>query len=486
MLRRYTGKAERSGPMAPGEPRRTGWPRVGSGRWRRGHPEAVRAFALAAIGALLGCTGDDPGPRNLVLVVIDTLRADRVGVYGADRATTPAIDSFARDAVRFERAYSSAPWTQPAMASIFTAVHPSGHGLVHLGGRIPSPLPTLPEVLQRQGFATGAVVSHVLVGRRYGFARGFDSFDETESGGHEAISTPGVTKRAIAMLDDLARNGQRFFLLVHYFDPHYSYHHHEEIGFAAPRVGRIQGGEPIEFLRWIQQRMTPEELSHLRALYDEEVRFTDDGLNRLLAALEQTGRMQDTVIVVTSDHGEEFLERTRIGHAASVYEELIRVPLIVRTPGVAGRVVEWPASTAALAPTLLEILGLSGSELRATTASFAPLMLGKTEEGAPLVFSETQWFAQKRAAVGVRYKLIRDQATGNVELYDLVDDREELRDLSSERLELVRPLAKALDDHIARQRSLSGPPTPPELDPEQREMLRGLGYLEAPRSSPAP
>lgn len=455
--------------------RGTGGARRRGGR-SRGPALAVLPLLLASLLVLIACRGEPEPARNLVLVVIDTLRADRVGSYGAERETTPALDAFGRQALRFERAYSAAPWTQPAMASIFTGLAPSGHGLVYLGQPLPRTLPTLPELLQSHGFATGAVVSHVLVGREYGFARGFERFDQEAAGGHEAISSPRVTERAIAMLEALEAGGSRFFLFVHYFDPHYSYQHHPGVGFAPEQRGRVKGGAPIELLWRLEERIEPAELAQVRALYDEEIRFTDDSLARLLAALRRSGRLEDSVVVVTADHGEEFLERTRIGHAASLYDELLRVPLWIAAPGRPAGVVASPVSTAALAPTLLELLGLPSS-LRPGARSFAGLLSGAAAEEAPPVFAETRHFANKRAIVDGRHKLVLDRQGGPTELYDLRRDPGERENLAAREPEQVARLGAALEAHLERQRALGTVAPAPRLDAEERELLRGLGYL---------
>jgi len=432
-----------------------------------------------AVAALAGCRGEPEPARNLVLIVIDTLRADRVGSYGAERDTTPGLDAFGREALRFERAYSAAPWTQPAVASIFTGLSPSGHGVQLLGQPLPRSVPTLAERLQGHGFATGAVVSHLLVGGRFGFARGFDHFDQGAAGGHEAISGPRVTERALETLARLEATDSRFFLFVHYFDPHYSYHHHPEVGFAPARVGRVGGGDPIEKLWRVQEDLAPEELLHLSALYDEEVRFTDRALSRLLERLEASGRLADSVVVVTSDHGEELMERSRIGHAATLFDELVRVPLWISLPEREGRVVRAPVSTAGLLATALELLGLPPATRAGLAASFAPRLRGREGPAAP-VFSETRHFAQKQAVIDGRYKLVVDLQSGAPELYDVVADPGERRDLAAEQPDRVRRLQALLARHVDEQTGLGISTAAPSLDARQLELLRGLGYVESP------
>jgi len=398
-----------------------------------------------------GC-GPEPAPRNAILIVVDTLRWDHVGAYGHSRPVTPSIDGLAAEGTRYERAYSPAPWTKPAVASLLTGLYPSSHGVETMAHSLAPGQRTIAEILSENGFRTAAVVSHILLAEKYenGFAQGFDAFLEAAS--KEVVSTPRVTDDAVALLRGFAAESDtsdgRFFLFVHYFDPHFEYLPHPEYAFAPSRAGRLDGSRGILELREMRDSFTPDEINFLVDRYDEEIRFTDDGIGRLLSTLEELGLADETLVVFTADHGEEFLERGWLGHTRTLYEELVRVPLVVRNPASREneRVVTHPVSTVSITPSLLEWLGIE-----AGITFEAPPLRDATRSAA--VRSEVAWRpaselhklgpVSKTALIEERYKLVRD-ASGKVEIYDLEEDPGETRPLADLDPEVRRRLHDAL------------------------------------------
>ncbi|MFT5686208.1 MAG: arylsulfatase A-like enzyme [Myxococcota bacterium] len=187
----------------------------------------------------------------MVLIVIDTLRADRLGVYGADRETSPGIDALAASGVRFDDAYSTAPWTIPSITSILTGLYPSQHGVLTAKLKLTPTLTTLPEVFSAQGYQTAAVFSHSLIDENRVFAQGYSDFQKELGVGktiNDRISSRAVTDAAVAQLRSFSPD-RPFFLFVHYFDPHYDYQNHDEWDFAADRAGRLDGDEGIWKIR---------------------------------------------------------------------------------------------------------------------------------------------------------------------------------------------------------------------------------------------
>jgi arylsulfatase A-like enzyme len=421
---------------------------------------------------------------DLLLVVVDTLRADRLGSYGAERDTSPALDRLAAEGVRFERAYAPAPWTKPSVASIFTGLHPSAHRANRVRTALPDGAVTLAEILREQGYRTAGVVSHDVLAAKNGFAQGFERYFEDEARGHGHLSTEGVTARARALLAELAAGEEPFFLFVHYFDPHYDYLRHPEFGFAAERAGRLDGSESLVSLRKLSDELTPEEVGLLRDLYDEEIRFTDRGIGHLLEGLAEAGRAERSLVVATADHGEAFLEHGWLGHTRSLYEVLLRVPLILRVPGVAPGVVAEPVSTVSLLPTLLELMGVRPDEIAPHGPSLAPHLTGAAATQLPPVFAEVDFLpvfdpakrAAKKALIGPRFKLIRDERSGALELYDLSEDPGERRDLAGEDPERLEKLRAQLEirARAAGAGALSEQDREPTL--EELERLRALGY----------
>jgi arylsulfatase A-like enzyme len=277
------------------------------------------------------------------------------------------------------------------------------------------------------------------------------------------------------------------FLLVHYFDPHYEYLRHPQYGFAAERSGRLDGTQGIMKLRSLADP-TPDEIAFLRDLYDEEVRHTDAGVGRLLDALRKLGLYDEALIILTADHGEEFHERGWIGHSRSLYDELVRVPLVVRPPGGApgAPVIDSAVSLVSLAPTVLDYAGVDPGPFDFQGPSWRSLLSGSgASPGAVLVEVDfvplrPRHFTSvhKKAVVVGRHKLIRDDRSGRLELYDLRADPGETRDLSPERPELVERLLPLLEAQLGAASAGSARSEAVEFSEEEIRQLEALGYVD--------
>ena len=458
----------------------------------RGSGRTLAGLVLPLVPGFVACqgsTGHAARKPNVLMIVVDTLRWDRVGCYGSSRDTTPAIDRLAAEAVRFERAYSTASWTIPAVASMITGTYPSHHTATSFDRRLPGEIDTLAEILRGEGYATAGIISHSAIDSSHNFDQGFDVYLEGEARGHDHLSTPGVTEQALEQLSALAQGDAPFFLFVHYFDPHYNYLRHPEFGFAAASAGRLSGDEPMSDLRRLEGDLTEGETQLLRDLYDEEIRFTDAGIGRLVDRLARLGERDNTVVVITADHGEEFLGHGHLGHTRSLYEELVRVPLILRVPNgaPAGRVVKRPVSVVSLVPTLLDLAGVDPAPFGFQADSLIPELSGEQSGVADAVFCEVDFVpiragrlvpeVHKSALIEERYKLIRDEVSGLLELFDLEADPAELQDLSEKRPELVRRLVESLELAIERASSERIAPSLRAVDEAEIERLRSLGYV---------
>ena len=273
--------------------------------------------ALVFLGLVAAC-GPGPGkPANVVVILVDTLRQDHVGCYGHDRNTTPAIDAFAGDAVKFERAYATSPWTTPTVASMFSGLYPGRHRVRTIDMALPGEVTTLAEILQQRGYATAGVVSHVLLDRRHRFDQGFAEYVEVidQRRPHETVTTAEVTDAALQLLAGLEKQRDPFFMFVHYFDPHYEYLRHPQHRFRGQsRSGRLDRrprrihGPLRDLMRGLEcHRDRP----GLRDLYDEEIRHTDGGVGRLLQMLRESGRFDE----LRRPHAAELRELFLEGHA---------------------------------------------------------------------------------------------------------------------------------------------------------------------------
>jgi arylsulfatase A-like enzyme len=433
------------------------------------------------------CEVKEPAARpvNIALIAVDTLRADHLGFLGYARDVSPRLDSLARDSIVFRRAISAASWTTPAFAGVFTGTHPGALGIEDVLVPVPHETPILAQILCEAGWQTAGVVSHSYVGVRYGFDRGFEQWDEGNAGGDWYVSSPNVTAKAIEYLDEFSEDPRPFFLFAHYFDPHYEYKEHAEHRFSEGHAGSYRSkADDIWELAAMAARGELDEAA-VRSMvdsYDSEIAFTDQQIGELLDALERRGLYDDALIIFLSDHGELFVERPErfLGHGMHVYEALVHVPLVIKLPGREriGRV-EIPVSTVDVLPTILDIIGhpappasapVERSLLRVDRATARPVFTQTRENGA-----------FRDAVVEGDWKLIRDSVAESTELYDLSRDEGELDDLANLQPEIVARMGALLTRwqrglEIQKQRIHAS--APPKLTPEEKERLRGLGYVE--------
>ena len=290
--------------------------------------------------------------RGVVLVSIDTVRRDHVGAYGYARPTTPRFDALARDGILFDDAVSTSSWTLPAHLSMLTGVDPGRHGGVDSRHGFNRAVPTVPALLRTAGFATRAVTSHLYVSGVYGLDDGFEHLDFRQD-----RKATEVADRGIALLD---RFGDRpFFVFLHLYDPHWHYDPPDWARrlFETSYAGKVTGVWQ-DFSRRDRKDVSAADLAHLLALYDGEIRYADTEVGRVLDHLAARGLDRSTLVVITSDHGEEFLDHGSWEHQKTLYEEVVRVPLAIRGPGVAPRRERAQASLLDVAPTILAWAGV--------------------------------------------------------------------------------------------------------------------------------
>ena len=393
-----------------------------------------RSSLLCLVSILPACAGD-PGQDatatrpNVLMIVVDTLRRDHLGCYGYERDTSPHIDRFAATAVRYDRAYSQAPWTTASIGSLMTSLYPSQLGIESDRSVLHSDQVLLAEVLAANGYATGAAISHTFCSSEWNFSQGFELFDESSILGHRKLSSPGVTQVGIEYLEQ--HKDEPFFLWLHYFDPHFAYNEHSEYAFGDGGAydGPVEPGMLFSKLNKLRRSLDDADVAQLIGFYDSEVRYTDDHLGRVLAKLDELGLTEDTLVVFTADHGEEFMDHGRLGHAKTLYSEVVHVPLIVRYPGGAPGVVTGPVGLVDVFPTVLEVLGIT-TELALAGSSLQPGADGSITSRP--VFTENARGNPQRATIVGTYKLVEHIREGRFELYDIVADPAESNDLYGE------------------------------------------------------
>lgn len=327
----------------------------------------IRVAVLAAWLGLVACGKETGGGEatdtpNVVLIVVDTLRADALPAYGGARPV-PGIDRLAAEGVTVDGLRSVTSWTVPSMATLFTGLPPREHRVVRmvgLGSNL-TETQTLARRFRDAGYATACVMSNFLLKGAKGFGEGYDLYDDALANRpdpHRGITSPQVTDRALQWLSE-EREGP-WFLTLHYFDPHTSYEDHPEVDYLDPNyVGWVRGGLSDPDYKAFQESASPADLAQLRALYDEEVWAVGAAIDRLLIALEERGELKETLVIFTTDHGEELVERGYIGHTRTLHFEQIDLPLIVRFPdgASAGARRQGPMAQEDLFAT---VLGLAG------------------------------------------------------------------------------------------------------------------------------
>jgi len=384
---------------------------------------------------MLGADGAPAKPRNLIIVSIDTLRADRLGCYGNERPTSPAIDAIAAEGVVFDDASAPSPWTKPSHASLLTGLYPSRNGAVAMDSKMHSDVVHLASHLAGRGFQTLAVVNSMLLNQN-GLERGFQQLKYVPFVQGDRKSSP-VTAPAIEMLRKRDRD-KPVFALVHYMDVHSDYlslPKYEKI-FVRPYDG-FADGTTQQLYRFAagQFDLDKQDAAHLLDLYDAGVRQIDDQLARLFGFLGNDGLLDDSLLVVLSDHGEEFLEHGSVLHGHTQFQEIVRVPLIFRGPGVpAGKRVSAPVSLIDVMPTSLTQLGqpvpdgldgvsVGGLWRQPAAAEWTSrLLYFEADVVFPPPGPGVVPVGPYRAVRDDRFKLHLDIDTGNVGLFDLSKD----------------------------------------------------------------
>lgn len=426
-------------------------------------PAACLIFALSSTTASQRSPAPSARP-NLLLITIDTLRADRLGSYGYKPARTPILDALAREGVRFERAFSPVPLTLPAHASILTGVYPSFHGVRDNSGFVLSPEhTTLAEILKKAGYQTAAFVGAFVLDSKFGLDQGFDYYhDNFDLSRYENIS-PGyiqrtgdeVVRETTGWLESQVKNKRPFFVWTHLYDPHDPY--------TPPEPYRSQ---------------------HPGSPYDGEIEFTDFNVGALLRWLRQNGVYDDTLVVVVGDHGESLGEHGESKHGFFLYNAALHVPLIFKLPGgkYAGRAIADSVSSVDIFSSILQVFDLGRTEMqKAQGKGFLSLILGKNPSYRAELYAETYYprlqfgWSEIRAVITNKYKYL---LLPEPELYDLEQDFVEKNDLASDRSVVANQMRATLKTLIRRYNAPAGASkSKTELDPETREKLRSLGYI---------
>lgn len=450
---------------------------------------------------------------NIVLILIDTLRADHLPIYGYSRETAPVLSDLARRSATFTRMYAQSASTKPSIATLFSSVYPSVHKVHENHDFMPDSLTVLAEVLRAAGYRTFGVSANANVSPTFGYSQGFEEFRvwKTESAlrltsmGRILEDLLGTTRLAHLLgerreivpradlitdltLDWLSRNARGpLFLYVHYIDPHFPYRapapYDEQFDHRRQAPLRVDGVDPLGLLPPGNDR---HKVARTLDQYDGEIAYMDHHVGRLLDGLREQGVLDDAIVIVTSDHGEEFFEHGKDGHGKSAYEEVLRVPFLVHWPGrIAPTLVEHPAGLVDVMPTLLALLGIE-TQAEMQGISFARALFQSSDPpGGRRLFAQvvSDSFSLEMASDG-RHKLIRHvrgAREGEEELYDLARDPLERTNLATqlsgmrtalrEDLEVFNTFMRRHGSRVAAERVRT-------LDGATERALRSLGYIK--------
>ncbi len=378
-------------------------------------------------------------PLNIVLITISSLRADHVGCLGYHRDTTTAFDSFAKNGVLFTQAFATSGWMMPAHGSIFTSLHPDSHGATHINNKLGSKHKTLAEILKANGYVTVGFCSNPRLDSEHGFDRGFYiyddysaammlqsmTFDSSQIDINKHRTNDLINTAAVAWLN---RNNQHpFFLFVHYYDNHWDYlppSPYDKLydpNYDGPIDGRNIAREPL-----FSNPPDGDGLNHMIALYDGQIKRTDDDLAILLNALRKKQLFENSIIIILADHGEQFYEHGHTSHQG-LFEELIHIPLAIHTPVMQ----KPPANVNALVsqidilPTILDYLSINMPK-QCQGKSLRPLIEGKTEKINDLIFAQYSAGAIPDCYVARSKKYKCYSTSSESYAFDLEDDPGEL------------------------------------------------------------
>ena len=458
----------------------------------------VCIFALAATGLLsCGKSQSRPARPNVLLITLDTVRADHCSAYGYERATTPTLEKMAKAGVLFEKAYAPMPTTGPAHATLFTSLPPLAHGVVKNGYRLRPEFVTLAEILSDHGYQTGAVVSSFAVHGKFGYRQGFTDYED-DFGSAPADSKPlhwegqvitGKFEQDATVTTDEAAEWLRrrpgagkpeypFFLWVHYYDAHTPYE------------------PPPHWCERLDVEALSDPLQEQIANHDAEILEVDDAIGKLLMVLDEMKLDDSTLVVVVGDHGEGLMQHGWMEHGLQIYEEAVRVPMVLRWPQHLPKSLrlEGPVAIADLMPTILDLAGVSaverptqGNSLVAAMREQAPLAadrkiyLQRRHYGPQLRYSKNQQNkvfmvkGDKFAVIAGRFKYLEALNEASFELYDLVRDPGETKNL----MELYPDDAKRLAVVLERWKRAVAVANPEQtISPQDDQRLRTLGYTQ--------
>lgn len=427
--------------------------------------------------------GVSKGNCNIVLITIDALRADHLSCYGYHRKTTPYIDEIAKSSILFTNAIAPSSWTAPSMASLFTSLYPTNHGVTHgffKEGKVfkqevfSKRITTLTEILKKHGYTTFGIAANLHLNPDLGFARGFDYYS------CPGFEESGVVNKIVLSWKDKIKNSSKYFLWIHYIDPHWFYFAREpwikEYDPNFKGMPKWTSRLPLEIIQnALEIKQNTPIFNSLIALYDSEINYVDHNLKILI---DQLQLLNNSILIITSDHGEDFLEHKTLGHGKTLYAESINIPLIIRIPQKMNKkVINRQVSLLDLMPTILSFLEISYSK----NMLGLPLLTPNGEEKKitdRFLFTELEKGDNKAKSVLTGdWQYISNYKEKREELYNRRQDPKECINLAGERPSLAKNLKDQLSQWMNSTHKYPTKKIKIIPSPEMKEKLESLGYI---------
>ncbi len=436
-----------------------------------------------------GCGPKAKNRPNILFISIDTLRRDHCSLYGYKLDTTPNLRVFASQSAIFDMAFSPTATTAPSHATMFTSLYPITHRLIKNGLKLSPKHKTLAEILKMNQYQTAAVVSSFVLNAKFGFAKGFDHYDDGDFEKPESTAKTQVwegldvaggferradhtSQKVVEWLRTTRNPNKPFFLFVHYFDPHFPYY--------PP--------EPF-YSRYDPKKKSADSIEKSIACYDGEIAFTDCEIGRILQMLKTIGVEQNTIVVITSDHGEGLMQHGHMGHGIHIYDETVRVPLLFHWPNhiPKDKLFNAPVELLSIAPTILDLVGISLKDLPFQGYNLTPALINNAplDKNRPVYLHrrhyKERWFQKiwvKGEKLGIRaedWKYIEGKEENTRELFNLKNDPTEMKNLFSDSQEKADELSGKLKKWII---SHTGEQSDLYIDEKVLEILKSLGYVD--------
>lgn len=425
---------------------------------------------------------------NVLLIVIDALRQDHLGCFGYKRNTSPNINALAKEGILFKHAYSNAPWTKPSVASLFSSLPPNKHTAVNKNDILPDEIPVIAEMLKNEGYHTFCFVGgNKFIGKRFNFHQGFDIYRNSR------INAAKLTKKFLSLISK--PQGKRFFAYIHYMDVHLPYNNNKYNDTFVQKKGKhffLPGKIRAKDCRKLAHfdKLSSMDKKHLVSLYDGQIRFVDENIKKIISVLKKNNMLNDTLVVITADHGEEFWEHNNYEHGHTLYNELIHVPLIITGNNLKKSEVKRPVRLIDLLPTILKMVDVESAHYNLEGARLFDKREGKNNELETSIFAMGTLYGDEKYCLirgdrkliintgeeeKKKNRLIGFRNKSKMEFYDITKDPLEKENLVNTEHKEVSRLKRILAEFINAQPMFKGKKA--ILDKETKEGLKSLGYL---------